>query len=244
MGGSQVIERKSLTATIHAVSPATAEKPYGGFTAVASDETLDRDGEVLYQDEWVTPLPERVTIDVDHGMSVGTTVGSAVPYFQDGALWVDAAFSSIERAQEVRTLVAEGHVSTVSVAAQVDRSGAKPRRTLLNVGIVSVPANPNAVITSAKGVAFKSALAAVLAGQDVDAATIKSLGGDGAMVQAIHDAAGHLGAKCVKSYDPDELDDDGEGADDDDFDESGESDGANKAFQLRALQLRMKALQR
>jgi hypothetical protein len=74
---------------------------------------------------------------------------------------------------------------------------------------------------------------------------VKSLGGDAAMIQGIHDAAVHIGAECVKAYDPDigELDDAGL-AYDDDYDESGADDGANKAFQLRSLQLRLKALRR
>lgn len=243
-----MMERKTVRATIKSVSEPSADKPYGGFTARASDGSTDRDGENLLRDEWVTPLPDRITVDIDHGMSVGTTVGSAHPYFVGDELWVDAAFSSIERAQEVRTLVREGHVTTVSVAALVDRSqkGA-PRRELLNVGIVAVPANRNSVITDSKGAkglaVFNAALSAVLDGQPVHAVIKSVSSGDGAMLQAIHDASSHLGAVC-KSYDPDELDDDGEGVENDDYDDTGDEDGANKSLQLRALQLRMRALAR
>jgi hypothetical protein len=159
------LERKSFDAAIDAFTPPSDDKPYGGFVAVASDDSLDRDGERLYRSEWVTPLPDRITIDTDHGMSVGTTIGSAHPYFDGDRLMIDAAFSSLERAQEVRTLVTEGHVSMVSVAALVDKSkkSGTPRRELLNVGIVAVPSNRNAVILDAK--AFGSAVTAVLNGQ-------------------------------------------------------------------------------
>ncbi|GLP75683.1 hypothetical protein TUM20983_27930 [Mycobacterium antarcticum] len=236
------LERKSFDAAIDVFTPPSDDKPYGGFVAVASDDSLDRDGERLYLSEWVTPLPQRITLDVDHGMTVGTTIGSARPYFDGDRLMIDATFSSLDRAQEVRTLVREGHISTVSVAALVDRSQKTPRRELLNVGIVAIPANPHAVIMDAK--AFGSAVTDVLNGVSV-AAVIKAAGGDAvAMVNAIHDASVHLGAECLKSYDPDELDDDGEGVGNDDYDDSGDEDGANKALRLRALALRAKALSR
>jgi hypothetical protein len=171
-----MLERKSFDAPI-AFTPPSDDKPYGGFVAVASDDSLDRDGERLLRSEWVTPLPDRITLDTEHGMSVGTTIGSAHPYFA------------------------------------------------------------NAVILDAK--AFGSAVTAVLNGQS-PAAAIKSLGGDAAMVQAIHDASGHLGAVCVASYEPDNWGDDGLTPDEDDDDGEGVDD---KAF-ADALRLRLKALSR
>jgi hypothetical protein len=234
MGGRQmtpVVERKSLDATIDSITEPTDAKPFGGFVAIASDESLDRDGERLYKSEWVTPLPDHITVDMDHGMSVATTIGSARPYFKGNALMIDASFSSIERAQEVRTLVFEKHIKTVSVAALVDRSqkSGTPRRELLNVGIVAIPANKNAVILDSKA-AFRAGLDAILSGKSLG-------GGDGALVQAIHDASGHLGAACVVV--PVVADDDGMSEDG----ESGAEDGANKSL-AQALKLRLKALSR
>src|SRR3546814_8209504 len=50
-------------------------------------------------------------------MSTATTVGSGVPeYLPDGPLRGKGTYSSIPRAQEVRTLVREGHIRTPSVA--------------------------------------------------------------------------------------------------------------------------------
>ena len=187
------VERKSLEAAIDSISAPSADKPYGGFIAVASDESVDRDGEVLYRSEWITPLPERITIDMDHGMSVATTIGSGTPFFQGDDLMIDAAFSSLERAQEVRSLINEGHINTVSVAALVDRSkeSGTPRRELLNVGVVSIPSNRNAVILAAKSGA-KAPDAATFDAMVTAVIEAKALGGDGAMVQAIHDASAHL----------------------------------------------------
>jgi hypothetical protein len=221
-------ERKSFDAPISSFTDATADKPYGGFIAVASDDSLDRDGERLLKSEWVTPLPDRITVDSDHGMSVATTIGSAHPYFDGNNLMIDAAFSSIERAQEVRTLVKEGHVSTVSVAALVDRSkkDGVPRRELLNVGIVAIPANRNAVILDAKAAVFSQAVATIVKG-------VNEGNGDAAMIQAIHDAAGHLGAACIT---PAFVD-----VDDQDADPTGDEDGVNKGY-ADALRIRAKAL--
>jgi hypothetical protein len=222
------IVRKTIQAAIdpESLTDATPEKPYGGFIAVASDESRDRDGEELYQNEWVTPLPDHITIDTDHGMSVATTVGSARPYFEGKELMIDASFSSIERAQETRKLILEGHIKTVSVAALVDRSkkSGTPKRELLNVGIVAIPSNRNAIIFDAKNFdgrdevksldeAARDLLLAVKAGAGNSAGS-----NDGALIQAIHDAAGHLGAACIVVEVPDE-------------DVSGADDGANKSVE-------------
>lgn len=194
----EVMERKSLEAN---VTGADDGKPFGGFVAIASTPSRDRDGDVLSRDEWL-PLPDRLTVDADHGMSVASTIGSARPYFDDsGRLMIDAAFSSIDRAQEVRTLIREGHVSTVSVAFLTDqaaKAAGLPFRELLNVGVVSIPANPDAVILDAKSAGledFRVQLDRILAGED-DVVTKAAGGGDAALVQAIHDASCHLGAAC------------------------------------------------
>ena len=126
--------------------------PNGGFTAVLSTPSVDRDGDSLLRDEWVE-LPEHCTLDMDHGMTVATTIGSFTPYWgDDGSLMMRAAFSSIERAQEARTLVKEGHVRDVSVAFMTDKTkkSGEPRRELLNAGIVGVGSNRDAKIMDSK----------------------------------------------------------------------------------------------
>ena len=221
-------ERKSLDATIEDAGD-TAEKPFGGFVAVASTPSLDRDGDQIGTEEWLD-LPEHITIDSDHGMSVGTTIGSARPFFDaEGRLMIDAAFSSIDRAQEVRTLIKEGHIRTVSVAFLTDRSkkDGTPRRELLNVGVVAIPSNRDAVILDSKAAKPESVSdAAVKFIQAVEAATKAGTSAgscDGALVQAIHDAAGHLGAACIVV----EVEPDG--------DESGAAEGANKSAVVAAV---------
>lgn len=135
--------------------------PNGGFTAVLSTPSEDRDGDELFRDEWKDFQFDRYTLDMDHGMSVAETVGSFVPYFDGEKMMMDAYFSSIPRAQEVRTLVDEGHIRTVSVAFMVDKTkkSGTPRRELLNAGIVAIPSNRDAVILASKAAsALKDAL--------------------------------------------------------------------------------------
>lgn len=169
-------ETKSVEATVSAVE---SENPNGEFDVILSTEALDRDGEKLYIDEWKQPLPDRITFDSDHGMSVATTVGSGVPTIEDGALRVRGTFASTEHAQNVRTLVNEGHITKTSVAFRTirDNKAATVSRELLNGAFVAVPANEEARVLSSKAV--------------------KS---DMSHQQSIHDAAVQLGAMCSKSF--------------------------------------------
>jgi hypothetical protein len=133
----------------------------GAFEVILSAPTKDRDGDTLLADEWKQPLPEHITFDSDHGMSVATTVGSGVPELNDaGQLIVKGTYSSLPRAQEVRTLVNEGHIRTTSVAFMTEQSGKgagrKAVRELLNGAFVAVPSNREALVLSSKGVDSKA----------------------------------------------------------------------------------------
>lgn len=166
------VRTKSVEVT---VSPVESENPNGEFDVILSTEALDRDGEKLYLDEWKQPLPERITFDSDHGMSVEKTVGSGVPTLEDGVLRVRGTFASTPHAQNVRTLVNEGHITKTSVTyrAMRDKKSNSVIRELLNGAFVAVPANEEAVVLSSKA-----------AKPDVS------------HEQSIHDAAVALGAMC------------------------------------------------
>lgn len=131
----------------------------GEFEVVLSAPTLDRDGEVIATRAF-DPLPARITFDYDHGMSVATTIGSGVPsYDEAGRLVVRGSYASIPRAQEVRTLVREGHITTTSVAfmdaqrEQKDGVSTITRAELLNGAFVAIPSNREAVVLSSKSYA-------------------------------------------------------------------------------------------
>lgn len=164
----------------------TDEEFPGSFEVVLSAPTLDRDGDTLLPDEWKLPLPEKITFDSDHGMSVASTVGSGTPSINAaGELVVSGTYSSLPRAQEVRTLVNEGHINTTSVAFISDRSGKKDgktivKRELLNGAFVAIPSNREALILSSKGVKTGARNSAM----------------DAKQIQSIHDSSAALGANC------------------------------------------------
>lgn len=131
----------------------------GEFEVILSAPTLDRDGEVV-DSKIFEPLPDHITFDIDHGMSVATTVASGVPSYDDeGRLRVKGTYSSIPRAQEVRTLVREGHIRTTSVAfmgaKREEKDGVQHvvSAELLNGAFVPIPSNRESVVLSAKAYA-------------------------------------------------------------------------------------------
>lgn len=176
------------------VDTVETDSPNGAFEVVLSAATLDRDGEVI-DSRAFDPLPDHVPFDIDHGMTVQTTVGSGTPYYaEDGSLRVKGTFASTPLAQEVRTLVAEGHIRTTSVTFMAakrvkDEKGVDHVQTaeLLNGTFTPVPSNREAVVLSAK------ALTAAV-DEKVGARNSKS---DAEKIQAMHDTAAELGADCA-----------------------------------------------
>lgn len=169
------------------ITPTGADDDFPGtFEVILSAPTKDRDGETLLPEEWKQPLPSKITFDSDHGMSVATTVGSGVPTINSaGELVVSGTFSSLPRAQEVRTLVKEGHIGTTSVAFMTERSPMKDgkqtvTRELLNGAFVAIPSNREALVLSSKSAEVK--------------AGARNSASDMEHIQAIHDHALALGA--------------------------------------------------
>lgn len=200
------IERKSVDAIVTPVEDSKSK--HGEFDVILSTSDLDRDGDELYADEWKTPLPDKITFDSDHGMSVATCVGSGRPFINDdGQLQVRGTFASTPHGQSVRTLINEGHVGSVSVAFRnlpKTSKDAKPQRELLNGAFVVVPANPKAVVLSSKAVKDganwrNDTMAAISDMFDNDPFD----GGDQthktAYFQGVHDLAVKLGAGCPYS---------------------------------------------
>jgi HK97 family phage prohead protease len=131
------------------------DSPTGDFEVVLSTPGLDRDGEVIDKGAF-EPLPDHITFDVDHGMSTVTTVGSGVPRYEGDKLVVRGTFAGTALAQEVRSLVGDGHIRTTSVAYMAPKYEVKDgvrhivRAELLNGAFVAVPANPEALVLAAK----------------------------------------------------------------------------------------------
>lgn len=174
-----------------AIKSVDGEGEHGGFEAVLSAPTLDRDGEIVAPKAF-EPLPPRIPIDHDHGMSVLTTVGSGVPFYEGDVLKIRGTFASTPTAQEVRALVREGHIDRMSVAFMNPKREVKDgvphvvSAELLNAGIVCIPSNREAAITAAKrGPAATGKVGARNSGKDAE------------RLQQIHDLAVDNGAECA-----------------------------------------------
>lgn len=193
-----------ITKAVGMVGTVDTESPNGAFEVVLSAATLDRDGEVV-DSRAFDPLPAHIPFDIDHGMTVQTTVGSGEPYYaDDGSLRVKGTFASTALAQEVRTLVSEGHIRTTSVTFMAaDRSADDKgvqhvkRAELLNGTFTPIPSNREAVVLSSK------ALTAAMT-EKVGARNSRT---DVQMIQSAHDMMTTLGATCeAKSATPVEDD--------------------------------------
>lgn len=165
--------------------------PNGSFEAILSAPTLDRDGEVIDARAF-EPLPDHISIDVDHGMTVATTVGSGAPFYDGDVLKIKGTYSSIPRAQELRTLVREGHIRKMSVtfmgAARSEKDGVPhvEKAELLNAAFVPIPSNREATVLVAK--AFHAT--------EDEKAGARNSSKDAENLQSIHDLAVSNGASC------------------------------------------------
>lgn len=177
---------------------AVEDGKFGGFEAILSTPTLDRDGEIV-DPKAFDPLPARIPIDVDHGMSVVTTVGSGAPFYDGDVLKIRGTFASTPLAQEVRALVKELHIDRMSVAFMNPKRETKDgvphvvRAELINAGIVCIPANREAAITAAKRLTTE----AHVAGNAKLGARNSSK--DSERLQAAHDLLVENGAACGKA---------------------------------------------
>jgi HK97 family phage prohead protease len=182
-----------VTKAVGLVDTTETEDANGAFEVVLSAATLDRDGEVI-DSRAFDPLPDHIPFDIDHDMTVTKTVGSGKPFYaEDGSLRVKGTFASTALAQEVRSLVSEGHIRTTSVTfmaadREKDAKGVTHVKTaeLLNGTFTPVPSNREAVVLSSK------AFAAVTD----EKAGARNSATDQQNIQAAHDALVSLGAIC------------------------------------------------
>ena len=184
------MNKRYALATVKVPDGEPADAFPGSFDVILSTPEVDRDGESVAVGAF-DPLPDHITFDVDHGMTTETTVGSGTPRYEDGQLRVAGTWSSLQRAQDVRTLVREGHIKTTSVAymdAQMEQVDGVPTVTkaeLLNGAFVAIPSNRGATVLSAK--AYADAVAAA-------GPVLKETKAD--RLQQIHDLSVGNGATC------------------------------------------------
>lgn len=130
----------------------------GEFEAIMSAPTLDRDLEVIDVGAFA-PLPDKITVDIDHAMSVRSVVASGRPFYDGDLLKIKGRFASTPLGQEVRTLVREGHLDRMSVTfrgatREVGEDGVTHIKSaeLLNVAFVVIPSNRDAAVLAAKSI--------------------------------------------------------------------------------------------
>lgn len=140
------------------VKATSSEDPNGTFEAVISAPTLDRDGEVIEANAFA-PLPKTIPIHAFHNFD--DPVAVAEPFYDGYVLKATGRFASTTRAQEVRQLVVDGVIETMSVGfrdAKREMKDGVPYITsaeLLEASFVSIPANREALVLSAKEFAEK-----------------------------------------------------------------------------------------
>lgn len=144
------IVTKAVSATITDTS-ANADQYPGTFEVELTNESLDRDGDVLKGDEWELPLPQQITFVNDHTHKMASVVGSATPSLENGKIICRGTWAETDNAQQTRKVIK--HVPYVSVAFREkrNRKAGTVSRELINGSFVVIPSNPNAKVLSSKG---------------------------------------------------------------------------------------------
>lgn len=127
----------------------------GRITVIASDETVDRSGEVVPIDAWdLANFRQSPRLLIDHDYSVKSVVGLAENIRVQGRqLLFDPLFHEItQAARETKQMVEQGFLDTVSVGFLRREEGGRILNELLEVSFVAVPCNPNARTLSVKDI--------------------------------------------------------------------------------------------
>lgn len=127
----------------------------GTFRVVATDETKDRDGDIITLDGWeIENYLKNPVILANHYYSIENIIGKATKiYAQNNQIIVEGIFSkSNPLGVLAQRLYEEGMLKTVSVGfIGKERQGEKiTKKELLELSFVAVPSNPSAVSLDAK----------------------------------------------------------------------------------------------
>jgi HK97 family phage prohead protease len=179
------VEIKALHADVKAVA---SDNPNGEFEAILSTDALDRDGESIAAGAF-DPLPKSIPIYHVHDWREGAMpVGKAEPYYDGTVLKAKGTFAGTARAQEMRSLVVDGIVDSMSVGfinptrKTLDGKKTVTKGELIEASFTAIPVNATALVASAKSAEVKAG-----------ARNSKS---DLEHIQAAHDAMVALGAAC------------------------------------------------
>lgn len=133
------------------------EKKDGKMLAIASDETVDRQGDLLSIDRWdFGNFMKNPVLQLSHNYSeppVGIAKNLSI---RGKRLYFEPVFHEItQKAKEIKQLYEAGIMKAFSVGfiPPKDKSG---KYELLEISAVAIPANPNALIISSKAVDAKT----------------------------------------------------------------------------------------
>jgi HK97 family phage prohead protease len=130
---------------------ATLTKSGDAFTFVASTASVDRMGDTVEQDFDLAEYLRNpvVLFGHDHDQPVGKALDVR---FENGQLVADIEFAPTERGQEIKALVDHGTLRALSIGFTPGDTQARPdgglsfaKNSLLEISIVPVPANPDAL---------------------------------------------------------------------------------------------------
>lgn len=149
-------------ATVKAVADETDDGP-GRFEAILSTSALDRDGEIIDAKAF-DPLPESIPIYFEHDWKSGAKpIGRGTPYYEGDVVKIDGTFASTKAAQEIRTLVTEGVVDSMSVGflngKRTTKSGVRHviSGEVFEGSLTAIPINTTAKMIAAKALGLTDA---------------------------------------------------------------------------------------
>lgn len=131
------------------------EKAGDDITVVASDETVDRSGESIPAESWdLETFKSSPRLLADHDYRVEAIIGRAEDIRIDGKkLLFRPVFHEItELARNVKEMVVQGMLDTVSVGFLRKSDGEATRNELMEISFVAVPANPSARVLAVKSI--------------------------------------------------------------------------------------------
>jgi HK97 family phage prohead protease len=146
--------KKNLTKLFKSKATSIDESKYQA-TFIISDESTDRQGEIVKQDGWDFENFKKNPVILFGHDSYDLPIGKAVDIYTEGTKTyavIEFAAEIYEKARIIWDMVKAGILRTVSVGFinQEYDNNELTKNELLEISIVPVPANPNAILLAAK----------------------------------------------------------------------------------------------
>lgn len=138
-----------------AVKAVDGDSEVGEFEAILSTPDVDRDGEVVKAGAF-KPLPKSIPIYYGHSWrNGGMPVARAKPFYDGDVLKASGTFASTPAGQEMRALVAEGIVDSMSVGyiRLTTKGNETTKGELFEASFTGIPVHTGARVLAAKALA-------------------------------------------------------------------------------------------